>query len=1296
MRIKKLTIHGFKAFRDKTVIDDFSKANNVFIGRNGTGKTTIFDALSFVLSDTHTNLTRPQRQSLIHNGGGHRVMTAYVEIVFDNTDKRLHIDTEEVVLRRTVGMKKDEYFLNRKRFARADVMRMLENAGFSRSNPYYIVKQNQAKHLANMSDEARLQVLKEVAGTQVYDQRRQESMKILRETDGKLGKIEEVIAQLETRIGELDEEKEELSKYLDLDRARRALEHRIATDRLERSRASLEKYSEAQAENADKSAALRDRLGEVEGALGNCKKLVDEARRGITKAKTDKKEFDRRHRSLLKRRKNLELRVKRLRVIVETDANDAAQNAEELASVQKRIAEATADLEDTVLPQLRAAQAEARRTKQERVQADRDQRSLLAKQGRQRQFKTKKARDAHLTRKIKGLDKELHNMDRTLAIDRRNVDECRDQIARVKKRLKTIRANDDICNQQSTRARADESKLVEKRKKLLVLEKEAQRALDKIESAMVAQEEAKQRARSALDKTKSLALKDGLAAIKSFCEEHDITGVHGPLIELFGTKKASFMTAVEVTANNQLFHVVVDTDETAARLVKYLEEGHKGRVTFMPLNRLNPQRSDARERDRAKRKMGDRALPLITLLEFAPMYEPAMQQVFGQTLLCKDDEVATEFSREFNMDCVTIDGSQVNRRGGMRGGYVDAEDSRLASFGAYTEASDALADLRDAAKKAEERVRELSQELTQATGELQQAESRRGEAQESHNRLVQELTKTEESLRRKSTRLEELDRTVAEREASRQVKQTERNTLVEEQASPFTSTLSEAEQRTLQTLDKKVASLRADEDTAAEALAKVSQKHTQLKALLDDNLMRRRAELKQVLSVDAGGVGNYEAAQHVEELATKEQELVDTRDAEDAAQAEHSKASTLLRAELLPKMTKLEDNKRAHEDEHEELTNELEALSKSMNKLANKVQMAESKREEAMRKLREMHTVPAEEERKLTGLAPAELHKKLQRVNNHLKKFSHVNKKAIDQFSSFSEQRERLFKRKSELDEGKASIEKLIKNLDMKKDEAILRTFKQVSLHFKEVFHELAPEAEAKLVMVTDTATEGGSPARRHRGAKQDVSTFRGVKLEAWFGAGGQSARSFSGGQQTLIALSLVCAIQRCDPAPFYVFDEVDEALDPQAAEAVGRLFVKQAAGSGDGKGAQVFTISHNEAVVKRADKAYGLSFKGKQSTVQVQSKREALAFVRAVNKADRESMGAQPATKRRRAGAGGAGAGSDEGESGRDEGSFSDESSEASDAAGVDDDGDVRMGSGDGEETDGGDDDDEDDDDDI
>ncbi|KAH8018339.1 hypothetical protein HPB51_003060 [Rhipicephalus microplus] len=103
------------------------------------------------------------------------------------------------------------------------------------------------------------------------------------------------------------------------------------------------------------------------------------------------------------------------------------------------------------------------------------------------------------------------------------------------------------------------------------------------------------------------------------------------------------------------------------------------------------------------------------------------------------------------------------------------------------------------------------------------------------------------------------------------------------------------------------------------------------------------------------------------------------------------------------------------------------------------------------------------------------LFKKLEQCNHELKKYSHVNKKALDQFINFSDQKEKLAKRKEELDRGHSE---LMNALEMRKYEAIQLTFKQVSKFFSEVFKKLVPQGHATLMMKTDSE-DGTAQARQ-------------------------------------------------------------------------------------------------------------------------------------------------------------------------------------------------------------------------
>lgn len=103
----------------------------------------------------------------------------------------------------------------------------MEAAGFSRSNPYYIVKQGKIAELAVATDLTRLKLLREVAGTRIYDEKKRESMDLLTETDDKIAKSKVLLTYMDDRLVTLEEEKEELKEYQRCDKIRRALEYTL-------------------------------------------------------------------------------------------------------------------------------------------------------------------------------------------------------------------------------------------------------------------------------------------------------------------------------------------------------------------------------------------------------------------------------------------------------------------------------------------------------------------------------------------------------------------------------------------------------------------------------------------------------------------------------------------------------------------------------------------------------------------------------------------------------------------------------------------------------------------------------------------------------------------------------------------------------------------------------------------------------------------------------------------------------------------------------------------------------------
>ena len=326
-------------------------------------------------------------------------MSAFVEIIFDNSDDRFPTGKPDLILRRTIGMKKDEYSLDRKNATKSDVMNLLESAGFSRSNPYYIVPQGRVTALTNMKDNERLNLLKEVAGTQVYEARRTESLKIMNETNNKREKIDELLAYIKERLSELEEEKEELRDYQEKDKDRRCLQYTIDQREQVAIANELDNLDDQRQGGVDDTDESSERFMQGEKELTEINTQISELKQQVEFLKVDKRQLDDERREKAKARAQIELDVRGL-----SDGQSAAQQARshyksELDNVQTSIREHEKELAEVTPKYLEKLQQEE--TVKAELSSVEDTRSgLYAKQGRNSRFRNKKERDDWLREAI--------------------------------------------------------------------------------------------------------------------------------------------------------------------------------------------------------------------------------------------------------------------------------------------------------------------------------------------------------------------------------------------------------------------------------------------------------------------------------------------------------------------------------------------------------------------------------------------------------------------------------------------------------------------------------------------------------------------------------------------------------------------------------------------------------------------------------------------------------------------------------------------------------------------------------
>lgn len=1172
------------SYKDQTEIEPFSPKCNVIVGHNGSGKSNFFAAVRFVLSDAYTQMNRQERQALLHEGSGSAVLSAYVEIIFDNSDERFPTGRDEVVLRRTIGLQKDEYTLDHKHASKNDVMNLLESAGFSRSNPYYIVPQGRVTMLTNMKDSERLLLLKEVAGTQVYEQRRTESLKIMNDTDNKRTKIDELLKYIEERLGELEEEKEELRGYHEKDRERRCLEYTIYHREQVEIVAALEKLEEQRQRGSEMNEDAQEAYDERERNINELEKTISTTKQEAELLLQDKRQLEDERKQHVKHRAQLELDAKAL-----TDDQDQLEQAkeryeQEMAEIVEAIAERERELEE-LTPEYNEIKQKEHELRSELEEADATRQRLYAKQGRNTKFRTKKERDEWLKKEIEVCQVNLEKRENAKARLEKEVAEAEKNADRLDEEIESIRARLDGRNAAMEEIQDEVAAKKDIRDKLMDERKELWREEGKLDAVAETSRKELEQAEHLLSSSMDNNTARGLKAVARIKERLKLKGCYGTLAELMDVPDA-FRTAVEVTAGQSLFHYVVDNDETATRVLEQLQKEKGGRITFMPLNRLNPRLATFPN-------AGD-ALAMHTKIEYDDQFQKAIHQVFGKTIICPDLNVASQYARSHGVNAITLAGDRADKKGALTGGYHDPRRSRLEAVKAAKKWREVYEEQLAQSQEIKRAVEQKDQEITNAVSELQKAQARQtqssgqyGPLRHNLQGLVSSVAQLRDSITRKQDALQTATtdlKTLSEQLAAYQG----------ELSTEFKKKLTAAEESQLESLAARCQELRRELSGATNERAQKESRKSILTVELRENLHMRLDALKASshdLLETTTTTGRPSTLRETQRELTRITALI-TSLTERLTEAEESLTATQRTlSNLTLQIQELQSQQAA---ETAQMARQKKRIEKSMSKRS----LFLEKSVECSRNIRDLGVIPDEAFERYTEISSDQIVRSLHKVNDALRGFSHVNKKAFEQYSNFTKQRDTLTTRREELDTSQTSIADLIQHLDQRKDEAIDRTFRQVSKSFADIFSRLVPAGKGRLII------------QRRAAEDTSVESYTGVAIKVSFNSHHdeqQMIGQLSGGQKSLCALALIFAIQQCDPAPFYLFDEVDANLDAQYRAAVAQMVKTLAAERENG---QFICTTFRPELVHVADKQYGVLYKDKTSSVKLVEKKEALRFV--------------------------------------------------------------------------------------
>ncbi len=265
MYIKAIKINGFKSFADKMTIE-LDPTFTGIVGPNGSGKSNIVDAVKWVLGEQSIKALRGSNNmtDVIFNGSSSRQPSNYasVAIVFDNSDRLLNIDFNEVEIKRTVYKTgENEYSINNEKCRLKDISNLLLDTRGSKES-FNIIPQNKIDQILSEKPEERRVIFEDAAGVLKYKKRKEESLSKLAKTHENIERINLIIDENSENLVPLEES------------AKRAREYKEAKGKLESIEIALiakdiTTFSDEVEVKKNKKVKLEEELSEIVSSSTN-------------------------------------------------------------------------------------------------------------------------------------------------------------------------------------------------------------------------------------------------------------------------------------------------------------------------------------------------------------------------------------------------------------------------------------------------------------------------------------------------------------------------------------------------------------------------------------------------------------------------------------------------------------------------------------------------------------------------------------------------------------------------------------------------------------------------------------------------------------------------------------------------------------------------------------------------------------------------------------------------------------------------------------------------------------------
>lgn len=985
-----------------------------------------------------------------------------------------------------------------------------------------IIAQGQVQRIAEMNSKDRRGIIDSAAGIAEFDGKKKEALAELGKVDSKISEAKVMLSERGAFLADLEKDKDVALTYQENQAKLKSARATLVHDEYEK----LDKYYGELLAKLKESRADVERL---EGEISALAKKRDEFE-GKRKAIFDKLNGDKEREKLLAGMQSIDMQMATLSARIEEKGITIAKLEEEIKEragererSKKALTEMASDEKKQVdeLALLRADLAEKKKKAGVTDEAQGGAKEALSQ--------AQEALSKILQEKA-SLDAKCGSGEELLRV-------MGERVEGAKSELSSLRGGEEGGEDKAERYRETLKQLGGDLDRLFDRERELNKRLPNLDNELLQKKEQLAALRGSVSPA---AQNPALLYVMALKKEGN-SGILGTVADLIDVDE-KYRVAVEAAAGGRLTFVVVDALDTANKIIAKLKESKAGRCTFIPLDRPITEVETA---GAGKAGMGR----LIDYVKYDSRLYPAASYVFGDTVLCQNVADAKRIGvGKYRM--VTVDGELLERSGIITGGSM--RGSLMARSSLLKAESDAeeLKRMRDAAYSELYEVREQMQRLRKERGEaelkIRSIEAEVGSVAEKAKRIAQvegelkkaegEFAKNKGELDAAKKRLEQIAKDAQGAQAAHE--NAKKNLLAEEERTKKTS------------------------NAAQERYHEALEKYTNLESRINSHKREIEMLTQQLKENDE------KAKQDESQLKAAKKALSEAEGEKESFAAQRAKLEATL-AEIGKSTQKLYDQMQEFQKEAEAIGAEIGKLSSQKERRKDDAHDIDKKKANAEGRLPELK---AEWEKysneKLLDASRAELEETVKTCEAKLAAIgNNVNLRAPELFEIRKKEHEEMKGKVSTLESEKAAVLRLVDEIEQKKRTIFMNTFHEVNTHFQKLF-KMVFRGEGMLLLDEPSNPLESGLQFRVRGEHDKKDRY---------------LNSMSGGEQTLLSMMFIFALQMHRPAPFYILDEVEAALDKENAHKMAD-FVRQMS-----KGAQFIVVTHNDAVLQSADVALGV-----------------------------------------------------------------------------------------------------------